>query len=301
MANLKRDFNRFVYRNRNKGIPNLMLWIVLGSALVYLFEQFSGEGLLYGLLCFDARLILQGQVWRLFSYVFLSAFGYGNLIFVAVALFFYYNMGKTLEFAWGTLRLNLYYLCGVLLIDVAGLLGLLIHPQTSSFVSAGYLNLSLFMGVATMVPDQRVLLFFFIPIRMKWLAFVDLIFSVLPLLEVLFFHIPAYGFQLSMVFYALFPLVALLNYFIFFGGDVRNILPDWMKRKRRAAPKKQQPNGNWAKDYRGKNGEKPYRHKCTVCGRTDTQCPDLEFRYCSKCAGYFCYCIDHINQHTHVQ
>jgi hypothetical protein len=43
----------------------------------------------------------------------------------------------------------------------------------------------------------------------------------------------------------------------------------------------------------------PYRHKCAVCGRTDIEYPDLEFRYCSRCNGYHCFCIDHINNHIH--
>ena len=61
------------------------------------------------------------------------------------------------------------------------------------------------------------------------------------------------------------------------------------------------PNPNWAKGYQSKTGERPYRHKCTVCGRTDTDYPNLEFRYCSKCNGYYCYCMDHINNHVHIQ
>ena len=44
---------------------------------------------------------------------------------------------------------------------------------------------------------------------------------------------------------------------------------------------------------------KPYHHKCAVCGRTDADHPELEFRYCSRCAGYHCFCQDHINNHIH--
>ena len=306
MANLKQKYNRFVFKHRNRGIPNLMLWIVIGNALVYLFELFSGEGILHSALCFDAALIFKGQVWRLFSYIFVNSLEYSNFFFVVIALIFYHSMGRTLELVWGTLRLNLYYLCGLLLIDLSGILGYFLSPLTSIYVSATYLNLSLFLAVATLTPDQRILLFFFIPIRMKWLAFADLILSCLPLLQVLFLNIPLYGFSKVYIFIALFPLVAILNYFLFFGKDMTSILPDWMVRKRRPKPKRvvytqAQPNPDWAKNYRSSTGEKPYRHKCTVCGRTDTDCPDLEFRYCSKCAGYFCYCIDHINNHTHVE
>ena len=78
--------------------------------------------------------------------------------------------------------------------------------------------------------------------------------------------------------------------------DITRILGDANIDKPAAAP----GNPNWAANYRSKSGEKPYRHKCTVCGRTDTQYPDLEFRYCSRCAGYHCYCIDHINNHVHI-
>lgn len=306
MGNLKRDYNRFIYKHRNKGIPNLMFWIIVGNVLVYLFESFSGQGILRSALCFDGALILRGQVWRLFSFIFLNALEYGNLILAALAMIFYHSMGRTLEASWGTLRMNLYYLCGLILIDIAGILGYFISPHTSAYVSATYLNLSLFLAVATLVPDQRILFFFFIPFRMKWLAFIDLISSFVPFLEVLFLMIPLYGFSWTYVFYALFPLVAILNYFLFFGRDVANVLPDWMTRKKRKGPKRvvytqEKANPDWAKNYRGSNGQKPYRHKCTVCGRTDTDCPDLEFRYCSKCKGYFCYCIDHISNHTHVQ
>ncbi|MBQ8587458.1 MAG: rhomboid family intramembrane serine protease [Oscillospiraceae bacterium] len=307
MGNLKRKYNRFIFKHKDKGIPNLMLWIVLGNILVYVYDLISGTGILYNAMCFNMDLILRGQVWRLLSYIFLNAYNYGNIFFLAISMLFYYNMGRSLEMVWGTLRLNLYYLCGVLLMDVAGVLGWLISPATMVYINSTYLNLSLFLAVATLDPDRRVLFFFFLPIRMKWLAFFDLIMSLVPLLEVLIMMLPLYGFSWSLVFYALFPVVAILNYFIFLGRDVRNVLPDWMNRKR---PKKNyrttaqtppQPDPNWANKYRSSTGQRPYRHKCTVCGRTDTNCPGLEFRYCSKCKGYFCYCIDHINNHNHVE
>ena len=96
----------------------------------------------------------------------------------------------------------------------------------------------------------------------------------------------------------------LLNYLLFFGSDVKNILPDALRYRQRknyrTTGTSARPNANWAGSYHSKTGEKPYRHKCTVCGRTDTDYPNLEFRYCSKCNGYYCYCIDHINNHVHI-
>ena len=97
----------------------------------------------------------------------------------------------------------------------------------------------------------------------------------------------------------LFPLVALGSYLIFMWSDLPNLLPiSWqIKRKTR---KKQQPSGSIP--FRPKEAaEKPnYTHKCTICGRTNVTDPQLEFRYCSRCSGYHCYCIDHINNHEHI-
>ena len=109
-------------------------------------------------------------------------------------------------------------------------------------------------------------------------------------------------------------LGALLNYFLFFGADCINVLPEFLQQKLRRSGRRtnNQPNPNWAKAYKRteRRGDKSktkvvdapaYRHKCAVCGRTDVSNPELEFRYCSRCAGYYCYCQDHINNHAHIQ
>ena len=196
-----------------------------------------------------------------------------------------------LENYWGTCRFNLYYLTGVLLTDLAGLL--LGYSVTSTD-----LNLSLFLAIATLAPDTRVLLMMFIPVKMKYMAWVYLGFTALNVILLL----PAGLFS----FYWLMPLVPLANYFLFFGSDIQNLFPDsWRYRRpkqhKTAYPSGAKPNANWAAGYQSKTGERPYRHKCTVCGRTDTDYPNLEFRYCSKCNGYYCYCMDHINNHVHIQ
>lgn len=316
MGNLKRNYNRFIFKHRNKGIPNLMTWICLGNAAVFLLWRFFNIPL-PGLLNFDSNAIMQGQVWRLFTYIFTFASEgsfFGSYVLGALfSILFYHWIGKMLEMVWGTLRFNLYYLCGILLTD---LVGMAIHWGFGLPVSLNstYLNLSLFLAVATLVPDNRILLMMFIPIKMKWMAWVDFIITanalITGIMECIFYW-NAYGSYLGLfhLCIGLLPLVAILNYFLFFGRGIANVMPDWLKR-RMTAPKKNyrttaqtppRPDPNWANNYRSSNGERPYRHKCTVCGRTDTNCPGLEFRYCSKCKGYFCYCIDHINNHNHVQ
>ena len=196
---------------------------------------------------------------------------------------------------------------GVVLMDATAL-GLYLGFGIPAGVTTHYLNLSMFLAVATLLPDYKIYLNLIIPVKMKWLAWLDLGLTLYEVVSTIVLLGPYYNYHIGIILYALFPLIALLNYFIFFGRDVKNLLPGrrlYRKKPGRVPRQKNvaesQPSPDWAKNYRSDSGQRPYRHKCTVCGRTDVDCPDLEFRYCSKCAGYFCYCIDHINNHTHVQ
>lgn len=297
LKNLRRNFERFCYKHRTKGIPNLMLYITVGSGLVYFYTIFSDNTILYDILCFDRELILQGQVWRLISYPLTSASG--NIVSCLLGLVCYYSLGRAMENLWGTLRFNLYYFTGVVLMDIFSML-------FGGYATAFYLNLSLFLGYATLYPDTHFLLFFIIPVR-AW------IFAILYLgitaYMVIINSIPVFAFP-----YNMFPLVALANYFLFFGKDIVNVFPmSWranaarlFKKKKNYAP--QQPKGKTipfpsAGSYQASatNVKTPYTHRCTICGRTDVSDPELEFRYCSKCNGYHCYCEDHIGSHTHIQ
>ncbi len=306
MGNLKRDANRFLYRNRSKGIPNLMLYIGIGNVVVYVLALFlSAKNInVYELLRFDAERILAGQVWRLFSYPFTFICEISLIFFKALALFFYYWIGSILENNWGTLKFNLYYFCGLLLMDLAGIL-LYAFASINIFVSASFINMSLFLAAATLIPEHKIYLFMIIPIKMRWMALVDIVWTVVEILEIVLPMRSLGGnvFWYYVIIFGTAPLIALINYFLFFGRNVKNLFvpPKVYQRRKKQPEPKAQPSPDWAKNYRAPTGERPYRHKCTVCGRTDTDCPDLEFRYCSKCAGYFCYCIDHINNHTHVQ
>ena len=310
MKNLRTRFNRFCLRNRDKGIPNLMLYLTLGSAVVYVMSMMAGNTVLYDYLCFDRNLILQGQVWRLITYPLTYGVGNGNLLLVAISLFCYYSLARAIESIWGTFRFNLFYLGGILLMDVyamalGGILvqdGSVLYEFSSLYSNMGYyLNLSLFLSYATLFPDAHFLLFFIIPVKAWIFALLDL---VLTLVEVISLSTPLFCFP-----HNLFPLVAIANYFLFFGKDVANVIPLSWRLKLRKALRKKPAKAQGAKVIRFENAG-PYRpapakedftHKCTVCGRTDVDHPDLEFRYCSRCSGYHCYCIDHINNHEHIE
>lgn len=288
MKNLRRQFELFCYKNRNKGIPNLMLYIVLGTAVVYLMSTFAGNNFLYYLLCFDRTAILHGQIWRLITYPLTASSG--NLLMTAVMLFCYYSLGRAMENIWGTLRFNLYYLSGVVMMDVYCMI-------FGGMADVSYLNMSLFLAYATLFPDATFLLFFIIPIKGWIFALIDL---VLVLAGLFTYPFP----------YNLFSVISLANYFLFFGKDVLNLIPmSWRANATRLLHKKP-PVQKKAKvihfdagSYEASTAsvKAPYTHRCTVCGRTDVSNPELEFRYCSRCRGYYCYCQDHINNHTHIQ
>ena len=294
MKNIRSQFERFCYRNRSKGIPNLMLYISLGTAVVYFMSQIAQNNVLYALLCFNRELILQGQVWRLITYPLTYGAGNPNMVLIAISMFCYYSLGRAMENTWGTFRFNLFYLTGVLMMDIYCLI-------FGGQASVTYLNLSLFLAYATMYPDTHFLLFFIIPVKAWIFAVFDLLIVVLDLVTMLF----PYNF---------FSVISLANYFLFFGKDVLNVIPvSWRANVRRLFRKGKNKAANSqrpkvvpfpnAGSYEATvaTPKAPYTHRCTVCGRTDISNPELEFRYCSRCKGYYCYCEEHIGNHSHIQ
>lgn len=289
MKNLRKRFELFCYQNRHKGIPNLMLYIVLGTAVVYLMSDMSRNYLLYNLLYFDRSLILQGQIWRLITYPL--TYRTNSLALTAISLLCYYALGRAMENIWGTLRFNLFYLTGIVMMDVWCML-------FGGYASVTYLNLSLFLSYATLYPDAHFLLFFIIPVKAWIFALFDL---VLVLFDFLVNPFPS----------NFFAIISLANYFLFFGADVLNILPmSWRINAKRlfgkasAQPQKKAKVIRFdAPSYEASKAtpNAPYTHRCTVCGRTDATNPELEFRYCSRCKGYYCYCEEHISNHSHIQ
>ena len=292
MKNLRNRFERFCYRNRNKGISNLMLYLCLGSAIVYLFSLFSQNYILYSILCFDRELILQGQVWRLITYPLTYGLGSLNLIVVGISLVCYYSLGRAMENLWGTCRFNLYYFTGILMMDVYCMI-------FGGRADVYYLNLSLFLGYATLYPNAQFLLLYIIPVKAWIFALLDLLLVVYGLI--------VYPFPSN-----LFSVISLANYFLFFGKDIVNVFPiSWRANASRLFRRKKKKTAGSAKtipfpsagSYAASTAsvKAPYNHRCTVCGRTDISDPDLEFRYCSRCNGYYCYCEDHISNHAHIQ
>ena len=300
MRNLRRDTARFFYRNRDKGIPNLMFILIGIKLLVFLLSTADASNSLLLFIRFSPYLILEkGQIWRLFTYIFMPDSG-GMILFV-LSLMFYYWAGTSVEMAIGRLKFDLYYLATVLILDAATLIAYAFSPiyaELFGYMLSSYLTYALVFALATVNSSNVVLLFFILPVRLKYLAWLDLGYLIYGICTMW----RSFG-ALSLI-----GLTVLIPYFLFFHDSWRVLLPgnriytsrsarQW---KKATAEPKSKPSSNWAENYRSASGEKPYHHKCTVCGRTDTEYPDLEFRYCSRCAGYRCYCMDHINNHVHI-
>ncbi|NLU25250.1 MAG: rhomboid family intramembrane serine protease [Clostridiales bacterium] len=260
-----------------------MLYIVIGNAAVYLLYMLTGyDAAKLSFLSFNLAGLMRGEIWRIVTYIFVP--GYGSIFWMLIALYFYYWIGSTLERQWGTAKFNLYYIGGVLLTVVGTIIASLISGQYGLTVAGtGYINLSMFLAFALLFPDTQVLLFFIIPIKMKWLAILDGGLFAWDIISSLL-HGNLAGVVL--------PIFALLNFAVFIYPELH-----YFTEKRKYQHSRQTV--QFKRAVKEQQQQKGYHHKCAVCGRTDTDYPDLQFRYCSKCAGYHCFCQDHIFSHVH--
>ena len=284
---LEKKFGRYA-------IPNLMHYIIILYAVGYVILLFAPD-MYYSYLSLDASAILHGQIWRMVTFLIYPP--NASLIWFMLVLYLYYSIGLRLEAQWGTFRFNLYFFSGMLF-HVAAALLLYVFTGMLLPMSVWYLNMSLFFAFAALYPDVQFLMFFVIPVKVKYLALIDALYFIYPIIQA---FLPAYGGNVLMgSFYkaaALESVVSLLNFLIFFFGS-RNMRPYTPRQRRRKKEfqqnirRAQRPVQNYA------NGAK---HMCAICKRTELDDPNLEFRYCSKCNGNYEYCQDHLFTHTHVK
>ena len=288
MRKLNSAMERFALQHPNFGVPNLMRYIVIGTAVMFFLLRMTGGQALY-FLGFEWSYVLRGQIWRLVSFIFvpqtLEPFS------LILSLYFTWFIGTMLEREWGTPKFNLYYLSGVVLTILTGIIG---HYAFGYSFIAGtyYIGMSMFLAFAALYPDAQLMLLYIIPVKAKWLAWADVALFAVDMIRCLL--------QKNFL-GALLPVVALLNFLVFFWCDI----VDQIDRRRGYARHRNSHQTIQFKSavrrQRKKEAQQGYRHKCSVCGRTDTDYPDLEFRYCSRCAGYHCFCIDHIFNHEHFK
>ena len=279
---LERKFGRF-------GIPNLTIYMIVCYVIGYAL-MIVNPGIL-NWLSLEPAYILRGQVWRLVTWVLYPPSTSGVLWFAIAVLFFYYPIGTSLERTIGTFKYTLYILSGVIFTILgAFILYFLLggNVLVGNVFSTYYISLSTFLAYAMCYPDMQVLLMFIIPVKMKWMAIFYVVFVVYEMIQYI----------MAGAWYLVIPIVAsLLNFIIFYFGtkDFSRYNPKEVHRRnefRRAM----EPQG------RMKSGSGSVtKHKCAICGRTELDDPNLEFRFCSRCNGNYEYCQDHLFTHTHVK
>ena len=279
---LERKFVRF-------GIPNLTIYMIICYVIGYAL-MIVNPGIL-NWLSLEPAYILRGQVWRLVTWVLYPPSTSGVLWFAIAVLFFYYPIGTSLERTIGTFKYTLYILSGVIFTILgAFILYFLLggNVLVGNVFSTYYISLSTFLAYAMCYPDMQVLLMFIIPVKMKWMAIFYVVIVVYEMIQYI----------MAGAWYLVIPIVAsLLNFIIFYFGtkDFSRYNPKEIHRRnefRRAM----EPQG------RMKSGSGSVtKHKCAICGRTELDDPNLEFRFCSRCNGNYEYCQDHLFTHTHVK
>ena len=289
ISKLEKKFGRYA-------IPNLMRYIIALYAAGFVLMA-SGSGVYENWLSLNAQAILHGQIWRIFTFILQPPSG--NMLMLLISLLFYYMIGSNLEARWGTFMFNLYFLIGVLLHVAAALLVYLLFGVNISMGTA-YLNLSLFFAFAAEYPDMQVLLFWIIPVKVKWIAMIEgayfgivivagLLSPVMPVRMIL--TLAGFGIPASLV-SAISALVSMGNFLLFFFSmrNMRHLSPKQVKRKivYQSRVKRAMPKPGAA------------RHKCAICGKTEADGEDLEFRFCSNCDGMYEYCQEHLYTHKHV-
>lgn len=269
-------------------ISNLMQYIIaiyiLGAVIAMINPYFY---MMY--LSLDISKVLEGQIWRLVTFLIAPQ---RIDIFLLISLYLYYMIGTSLERAWGAFRFNLYFLSGILLQIIAAFI---IYVGTGNVILGNTLDLinqTLFFAFATIYPNMQLLLFFIVPIKIKYLAW---IYAAVLAYDVISLIISGSGI------YALAVVIAVANFLIFYFAtrNYHRISPKEIKRKsnyRRQVRNAYNPDN--VVQFRGKSTVT--RHKCSVCGRTELDDENLEFRFCSKCDGNYEYCMDHLYTHEHV-
>ena len=279
---LERKYGKF-------GIPDLTIYIVICYVIGYVLQMFNSS--ILDMLSLEPAYILQGQIWRLVTWVIYPPSSNNILWFALMILFFYYPIGTSLERTIGTFKYTLYIFSGMLFTVIGAFVLYFIlggNYLIGGLFTTYYISLSTFLAYAMCYPDMKILLMYVIPVKMKWMA---------AFYGVIIFYDAARYVSIGR-WYLVIPIVAsLLNFILFYFGtkDFSRYNPKEVHR-RNEFRKAMEPQG------RMKSGSGSIsKHKCAICGRTELDDPNLEFRFCSRCNGNYEYCQDHLFTHTHVK
>lgn len=270
-------------------IPNLMIWLIGAYGIGFVLYMVSPATVNWMVL--SPYHVLHGQIWRLITWIFIPTST--DVFSLLIMSLLYYQLGSELERAWGTFRFNVYIiggmiftvlgafiLYGVMYLAGGAQMALMSTAGIAFGISTRYINLSIFLAFALMYPDMQILLMFIIPIKMKWMA------AVYGAITLYSFVKSGWGGRVAI-------FMSLLNFIIFFLStrNFKRYSPQEVHRRQAFKAQMREP----------RPGSGITKHKCAVCGRTELDDPNLEFRFCSKCEGNYEYCSDHLFTHQHIR
>ena len=241
-------------------VPGLIRIIVVFNVVAYVLLHIDPAWI--DALELDPNRAMRGEVWRLISYLFIPPTMHP--IFLFLALYFLWIMSDGLEQEWGAFRLNVFYVCGMIATTMVAFF------ITRNSVTNAFLNLSVFLAFATVLPDFEVLLFFILPVKVKWLGLLSTTFIVV---EIVLSPYPAF----------LVPIISLANYLLFFG-------PQFFQS---AAAKSEDVRRRARFEAVSHAGPLETRHRCAICGKTEVDNPEMEFRVAEDDQEY---CTEHLAQ-----
>jgi len=262
LDSLERRFGRLA-------IPGLIRVVIAFTALVYIINLFNPQ--FFSILDLDPARIRQGEVWRLFTYIFIPhSIGSPSTLqplWLVLVLWFLWFIGEGLERAFGAFRLTLYFFLGMVGVTIAAFL-------FDTKFSNGMLVASLFFAFAHFYPDEVLYIFFILPMKVKWLAWLSAAFLIL-------------GFVTGSNSYRMALIAAFANYFIFFGPETF-----------RSARNRQQVAGRRRRFAESSRPEEEALHHCATCGATELTNPNLEFRVARDGEEY---CLAHLPSAAKVE
>jgi hypothetical protein len=285
-------------------IPNLSRYFVAAIVVGFALELFAPTLLTY--LEFSVSDILHGQIWRLVTWVFvpITTLDFFGLLFLFCVLMW----GSSLEMMLGSFRMNVFLFGGIILNDIGGILIYLVSYLILGYgipvqLSLYYILFSMLLAMAICMPDGEVRLYFVLPIKMKWMLVFELIYLAYQVFQIFSSCLASVGSLypnsaqsttagiLLGIAYSAQIVLAVLNMFLFFYFNKNHLSRKQKKRQKQFRNQFAQP----------RPGSGITQHKCVICGRTELTDPQMQFRYCSKCAGSMEYCEEHIFTHEHYK
>ena len=322
---LERKLGRFA-------IPHLMYYLI-GLNIFGVILNLMRPGIFSQYLSLNAEAIMHGQVWRIVTFI-IQPPDSTSIFWSAIMLYIYYLIGSQLEQVMGTFKFNAYIFMGVILHVIAALIAYAL-TGVSYPIGTSYLYLSFFFIYAMAFPNARFLLFFLLPVRGMWIAVLDGFYFIWAIIQAVLPQYGGAGGAYSLYYRAagIAAFVSLINaliYYLSLRDDFKLTAQKYKRRQQEQLRKmaeelRRRENSSWQNRpggpyASGTNGSAPQhvptaaeahgvpdsgavipRHRCAVCGRTELDDPNLEFRYCSKCNGNYEYCSDHLFTHEHIK